>query len=456
MKKLSVLLVFCFLLSSIGISTVSAQDLQTGYIPLLTPGYDTTIPRAELSHQQFQLLLPELMEAKQKGEIASFEPDYFAGFVKVTYSSDSIAGNGISPLAVGDPQQAFVPVPSNPGSDNSVSPVSTYAPKITIHLYSSCVDMSVLGAGSHVQGTLKTSSRVIANLDGFADSNGNLSTCFASNVIPGYVVNFKIYTPGGSLLKTVTGTAPRFSITKFDMPNAVVSGTAAAGKALDFFWSHPNFDAANTYLAVSKSATASSTGKWSVDLGSQAMRGNDFLALTQTVNSNLVAENDFWSPSLSCILGSNFCILAAIPNSQVSLIITHAGVTHTLTGKADNSGNFYGYLVDGNQEPIFLSVGDSISGTGAIAFKLVNLTAAPHPSTGIITGVAPANNYLAVSFQPLGAATWNNKWVHSDSAGNYSANFSSVGIPTGPINYSVNYISKATGDQTFLRYKTDL
>jgi hypothetical protein len=240
------------------------------------------------------------------------------------------------------------------------------------------------------------------------------------------------------------------------MPNAVVYGTAAAGKTLSFWWSHPNLDAGATSLEVGKTAAASSTGKWSVDFGSQAMRGNDFLSLTQTVNSNLFAENDFWLPSLSCGIGYNWCSLSTLPNLSVSLKITHAGVLHTFTGKTDNSGNFIGYLVDNNQEPIFLASGDGISGTGATAFRLSKLTEIIHPSTGKITGVAPANSYFEVAFRELGTSVWSGQWVHSDSAGNYSADFSSVGIPTDPISVWVSYINRVTGNQTYLSDKTNL
>jgi hypothetical protein len=296
-------------------------------------------------------------------------------------------------------------------------------------------------------------------LDGIADSSGNLSSCFDgsySKLIPGYIVNFKFYSSSGTFLKAVTGTIPRFTVTKFDMLNAVISGTASAGKALDFFWSHPNLDAANTVLQVSKSGTASSTGKWSVDFGSQAMRGNDYFSVSYSITQTFIAFNQFWLPSLSCGIRSNSCVLTAIPNSSVSLSITHAGVMHTFTGKTDNTGFFYGYLVDGNQEPIFLSAGDVISGTGATSYKLPNLTAVSHPTTGKITGMAPANSYFVVAFRKLGMNDWNWRWVHSDSAGNYSADFSSVGIPTSPITIHIDHTNKVTGNHTFFYPGTGL
>jgi hypothetical protein len=399
------------------------------------------------------------MEAKQKGEIASFEPDYFGGFVKVTYSSDSFAGSSISAQAVGDPQQAFVPVPSNPGSDTSVSPVSTYAPKITIHLYSSCVDMSALGANAHVQGTLTASNRLIANLDGFADSSGALNACFngyITNVNPGYVVKFKVYNSSKTLLKTITATIPRILIKTYNMTNATITGIASAGKPFSVLWSHANLDAGDTYLNVNISGTTSTSGTWSVDFGDQKMRGNDYVDFFQTVNSNLQVEDYFWLPALSCGLGLNFCQLSYLPNSSVTLKITHAGVTHTLSGKTDNYGNYYGYLLGSNQDLIFLSAGDAVSGTGATTFKLVNLTAVPNSSTGKITGLAPANSYIDVSFHTIGSSVGYWKWTHVNSAGNYVTDFSSIGIPAGSIHIWVGYLSPATGNQTYTMIFTDI
>lgn len=493
MKKFRILLVLCFLLSSVGIGAVSAQDSQTGYIPLLAADYNTAIPREETSHLRLQFLLPELLKAQHQGLITSFEPDYYGGFVKVTYSAGFNASEQLGVQMVSSMMDAVTPPPSGtPDTSSSdtqekgtpppsetlvnldgssfdvqgavtpppseISPIheSTYTPWTYIRTYSNCVEMDDLGANAHVLGTLTASGQVVAIFDATADSSGYLWACFSgfySTVVPGYVVNFKIYNSVGTYLKTITATIPRITFKTYNLAQAIVTGTATAGKPFTAYWSQHNLDAGNTYTSTPKTGTVSSTGAWSVDFGTQIMRGGSWVGFDLPVTANLVVSNSFWLPYLYCELGGNWCELYNIPNTSVSISITHAGVTHKFSGKTNHSGYFDVYLVNSNQEPIFLSAGDLISGTGANAYLITTLTVLPHPTTDKITGSAPANNYFWVELRTSG--NWYDKWTHSDSAGNYVANFSGiVDIPVGPILVEVPFTNRVTGNVTYYVYST--
>lgn len=395
------------------------------------------------------------MEAQKRGEIASFEPDYFGGFVKVTYTSISIASDSISGQMVGDLQQAFVPIPHSSDTITPETDSTVYSPQIQIHPYSSSVYMSNLGAYDHIVGKLSASGQVMAYLDATADSSGWAYGYFSGSItqmVPGYVVSLKFYNSKGTWLRTLTTAIPRITFKSYDKTNAIVTGTASAGKTFRAIWEQHILDASgNTWLYSQKTGTVSSAGTWSVDFGTQKMRGNDFVEFDRTDNANFDYSSYFWIPALECELGSDWCELYNIPNTAVTMSITHAGVTHTFSGKTNNWGYFYAQLVDSNQDPILLVAGDTVSGTGATTYKLDKLTAVVHPSTQKITGTAPANTYFSVQLYWSGSNYWNYNWTHANASGNFSADFTSAGMPaTGMFHTEVYHMNKSTGNVTVL------
>jgi len=463
-KKLSIVLVLCFVLSTVGIGSVSAQDSQTGYIPLLTADYDTTIPRQESSRAQFRLLLPDLLKAQEQGLISSFEPDYYGGFISVNYPGVISAESTFSSPVYANLDEVIIPPPHDNaispeiiGSENTdsadVSPEveGLYTPMAYIQPYSSCVNMNSLGANARVKASLSRAGTVIAVFDATADSDGYLWECFDgayASLVPGYSVSFKIYSSSAVYLKTITATVPRIVFTAIDQAQATISGTALAGKAYTATWWQQNLDAGRTWARVEKTGTVTSAGTWKVDFGTTAIRGNAEIDFTLPVNANIIAQVYFYAPSLECNLTSYYCSLNNLPNKTVTMTITHGGVKYTMTGKTNKWGYIYQYLENSYGDPIFLAVGDTITGTGATTLQLRPLSATPNATTNKVTGVAPANTYFYVIFWPVNSNGYVN-WTHADSTGRYSSDFTWADIPTGPITSEVEYMSKTTGNYTF-------
>ena len=84
MKKMGLVIAFLLIICTLGVHPVAAQTNAYGYIPLLQEGYDTTLPRQIVSHQIYDLLVFDLLKAREQGQITGFEPDFYGGFVRVT------------------------------------------------------------------------------------------------------------------------------------------------------------------------------------------------------------------------------------------------------------------------------------------------------------------------------------------------------------------------------------
>lgn len=462
MKKISVLLVLCFLLSALGINTVSAQSPQTGYISLIPSGYDTSIPREKIASVQLQTLMPELLKLQHEGVISNLVPDLYGGYIEFSIPGEMNALSDTGLTVYSDMTDAVVPAPYNPDvtTQNIENPgdISGYAsvPVANLTLYSNCQELYSLPPNSLIKGTLSMSSRVVATLQGNADASGYLWGCFNgtyNKVIPGDNVKFNIYNTSGTLVKTISGTIPRINFTSFNKSSAVISGTGPAGKTYTADWYQYNQDYDDTKTEVIKTGTIPSTGSWSIDFGNFSMWGGSTLNFTTPVNTNLKVTRSFSLPALVCEIGSNFCELYNLPNISATIIVKHGSSTYTFSGKTDNLGMLYAYLENSHQEPITLAANDTISGTGAATYKLHSLTAVPNTTTDQVRGVVPANANFLVFFIPGDESAWYSIWAHSNASGAYVADFSGiVDIPTTFFSIYVWCWDKVTGNGTEYRY----
>ncbi len=450
MKKINVFLILCFLLTTVGISSVSAQSNPTAYIPLLTADYDTSIPRQQLSRSSLQSLLPSLMEAKQKGVIKGYEPDFYGGFLKITFGPKGVPQNFMGLPTFSTLKEAAIPAPSVSNSNRVVD--SVFNPHAYVSLYSSCVQLNGLVPNAHVKGTLTISGILNGFIDNYADANGYLWECFDginTSVVPNSVVTFNIYSPHETFLKTITGTIPRISFTSLDSANSIVKGTGPAGKSFFAYWSQPDLDSDGSYSGKNITGTIPSSGAWSVDFGTTKIRGGAYIEFGTNVNSLLSVFYSITAPSLNCGLKDNRCYLYALPFKSVTITMLHGGKTYTFTGKTSYWGYFDAYLTNDYGESIDLVAGDTISGTGATTFKINSLSAVINSTADTVTGTAPANNYFYVWAGELNNGYYR-QYTHSDSTGKFTADYSGwYDIPDTMVEAEVDFTSKTTGNTTW-------
>lgn len=431
MKKLYILLSLMFMLMLV-IMPVAAKEEGGRYVfvPLLTK-VNPAIPLRVQSQQAYQRLLPQLLASKKSGSILEFEPEFSAGIVKIKYAANAreFAITGAQEV-LDNIHEAVAAVPHEqaPTVGRTAS-----SPLFYPTLFSSCFDTYNLGANSYLVASLRTSANaVVANYAGYADGDGHLYDCFNwngsyTNVIPGYKLTYKIFTAlGGTVLGTYTATVPNITITGINAANSTASGTGPIGKPYWIDWSHANLNAGNTYLYGTQTGTVSNTGSWAVDFGTVKFRGGDFVDAYITQNANFIFDRWMYVPYAYCELGGNYCEIEGFPRQAATMTITHAGTPYTFTGKFSNWNWFSANLEDSMGAPIFITAGDKISGTGITTYTLPSLTAVPNFATDVVTGKAPANRYFTVWVYDVYNQYWYGIWTHSDAAGNYSANFSSI------------------------------
>lgn len=450
MKVIRTLLVMCFLLAMFGVNTVSAQNDQTGFIPLLTENYDTSVSREQLSFERLKLLLPQLVEAEENGVISGFEPDLYGGFLKITYSGDVEAQN-ISGIPVfSEMMAAVVPAPSTLTSSDVTDTAS--APNASIYLYSNCFNLNNLGSNAKVKAVLYISGVLTGVKNTTANSDGYAWDCFSgtyTKMVPGALIKFAVFNSAGTYQKTISATLPRISFTSLDKTNAILKGTGPAGKAYSARWAQSNLDSGNTFTEKIVTGTIPSAGIWSVDFGTQKIRGNAYVGITVSPNSSIKVINYFWSPALECGIKSDLCYIFGLPSKAVSISAVHNSVTYKVNGKTDFEGFMSGLFTNSYGEPVILKAGDSISGTEVTTYKINSLTATINSANDTITGTAPANTYFTVSVDQFDG-NFHSLYVHSDSTGKYTANFSGIfDIPDTFVRGEIEYTDKVTGNVTW-------
>jgi hypothetical protein len=100
-------------------------------------------------------------------------------------------------------------------------------------------------------------------------------------------------------------------------------------------------------------------------------------------------------------------------------------VTHSFPGKFNPFGNFGANLEAPDSSPIFLAVGDKISGTGVAPYVLPTLTTAINYTTNVVSGKAPANRYMEAWVWTPVPYNWYRVYTRSGPTGLYSADFTS-------------------------------
>ncbi len=408
-----------------------------GYVVLAESDGSRT-PLEIRARQTFNQLAPQLIRARQRGEILSFAPEFEAGILKVLFP----AGRRGTALAGSTPvysslRQAIARVGLNPGqrleqASLGVDPAMQYAIKFILAVNSSCFSMGNLGNSTRVVGTLRDKAgQVISAFENTASSAGDLYDCFDSSgafngLLPGFKVTFKLYNPSGSLLQTYTNIVPNVNFTNYNNNSALISGMAPASKYFYIYWHHLRLDDENTYISSGLNGLTSASGQWSVDFGSLQFRGGDTFKISVEASKNFVYQKTFIDPYITCELGGNDCGMYGIPGKPVSMTITHAGSQYSFSGKFGRSGWFGASVLNAEDMPVFLEPGDVITGTGAASLTLPRISANINTNTSVMSGKAPANKYLWVGIKPVDSSYVPWDWVGTNGQGNYRMDFSSV------------------------------
>jgi hypothetical protein len=444
MKKFGLVIAVMFLLCALGTHPVSAQEPEYGYIPLLSEGYDISLPRQLLSHQAFERMVPLLMEAKAKGIIIDFKPDLYGGFVRVTGPSAALRGSLDNLPVKADMWDAIVRPPSS--AETPATRSATLL--ISIDLYSSCFGIFNAGADQHIKGTMTTpSGELLGVIDAYADSGGQLWECFVGDgdAVPGNIVTFKRYVTGSGWLTSKT-TVPRAAFKTITNSTGIVTGTGTAGLGYLVYWYHPRLDASQGYDYDSITGTISSTGKWSADFPITFL-GQDWTYIR--INKGVFYfTRGVDVPHLSCRLRTNYCTLYNLPDIPVSITVKHGGVPYSFSGKTDTWAMFSVSLINTMGDPVLLSAGDTITGTGATTYNLPNLTMSVNRSTNTVSGKAPASKYFSVSWYTIPSTESGWMWVGSTSSGAYTAAFSSDIPDAGFLETDIYYTQPGTGNTT--------
>ncbi len=471
MKKTSTvvfLIVFLFSVGSLPAhaqAQAQAQHTSFAYIPLISPKGGTSLPAVFRARQAFEILAPQLLDAQAKGKIVRFEPDFAFGFVKVEYRSGFDVASALA-VVPGAKLQVF----DNPKAvlgythvrQNLRSPkigITDASGWVSIPVYGSCFDAGDMGADNYYKAYLwDTTGRLVASTDGYADDDGWIYDCFGgiwTSMVPGYHFSLHTYADIGTpLLQDYSSSIATLNISSINIKTKVFTGIGPANNQLYFYMDHPEWDAGDNYTDTDVAVIASSKGTWSVKLGSSvAVRGGDYVEIDWET-SNFDFYRIAFAPFAYCGLGRNYCGVYGAPGKSAKVSVVHAKKTYSAKGNFSVTGYFSASFLDAAWKPVFLAAGDKVTATGVKPWLLPSVTAQPDYVNDWVTGVAPANRYFLVEAEIYDYSgeywDWDVRYVGSDAAGNYLADFSSYFdiMPTDKVEIYVIYYDPITGNET--------
>ncbi len=474
-KTLAVLFMLVFLLSLGGFPAHAQAQVRTtsfAYIPLISPGDDSSVPVVFRARQAFTALTPRLLDAQAKGQIVRFEPEFDFGLLKVEYRTgfDLAAALTVSPGATppvfDDPKSVLDYTRVGPSQLGALTAPAQPEPYLFVGVYDSCFSGSNWGAGNMYTAILMDKTmRLLTSSTNFVDGSGNIDDCFFGTgiwqyMIPGYNFTINLYdSTHTSLLATYSTVIPRLNITSITPKTKTLKGVGPANDQVWFELTHEQLDSGNNETYTYTGGPTSSKGAWSIKLDSSiAIRGGDYFGIAwpnpDTITTTFVFYRGLFMPSLECQLLGDTCGLYGVPGKSAKITLTHAKKNYSTSGKFDFTGWFAGEFFDANTDPVLMVPGDRVVGTGAGALIVPALTAIPDTAADTISGIAPASRYFWVKLAAFfhvpdkWSSAW--RWVGSDTGGNYMADFSSsFAINTADIiKSSIYYVDPTTGNET--------
>ena len=472
-KTLAVLFIMVFLLSLGGFSAHAQAQVQAnsfGYLPLVSPGGDSSVPLEFRARQAFDRLAPRLLQAQASGQIVQFEPEFDHALLKVEYQSGFNLATALSvspqtaPPVFADPKSVLDYIGVGLTRSRARMGPAQSDPVLYLGVYNSCFSAEDFAANNVYQAYLRDASgRLLSVRHGQFDSSGAFDDCFSGglwqDIIPGYTFTLEIYDSGGVILhNTLFTVIPRLNINSITPKTKTFKGIGPANDTVFIHIFHPYLDDSDDMDAYGAVADTSSKGAWSVKLDpSDELRPGDEVdviwPMTVTASNPFMFYRYLFVPYIDCQLAGNYCSAYGLPGKSAKLTLTHAKKSYKTSGMFDYYGWYGGNFYDANTDPVFMTAGDKVTSSGAPTLYLPNLTAVPDTIADTISGVAPASLWFEVDLDAFFHATgWksDNRWIGSDTGGLYTADFSSsFAIDTADIiEASVYFVDPNTGNET--------
>lgn len=421
-------------------------------------------------HQGLQVnrIIALLLYLKDKGFVASFEPDFDNnGILVTTTGAEGVAAlhsspglfttTEASPEALERSAEAFHAAmqASMKAARTRVSPaVGTFWTWVALgdNWISGTVSPSTL-----VRVTLKDASgNIVATARTVSDSDGDWETSFRNRqrIWPGYTVIVK----AGGMTKSIK--VPRMTIFA-NRDTDVSSGKAVADKTVYVDLGH-YYPTASGWKSswYGHNVGTDGGGNYSTDFtGDVNMYGDDWTSVIYCPNDNWCLQRGVSVPCVGVRLGHNEAWGRFDPITQVTVILKNsAGVEKARTVYlTDWWGYFWVEFYDGSGNPVMVRPGDmiTVSGSGSITGKPINLTAQADAGEDTVSGKAKPNRYVTAGVRHY-TSEWDYTyyWLYpkANSLGNYLADF------TAQVNMVVNdaglvyYQDPVTGDGTQVEF----
>jgi len=470
MKTFRIMLALVILLSLNSLSAFAQASATTSFAyislfpakPVVSTGKNASLPIEMQSQRAYEKLFPALVNARRQGVIVQFRPELSAGMVKVEYTT----GVNLAPL-LGDRFSIFndpAPILENMRiygrrTTGSLDTPALYTSRFYLHPKEGYFYGYNFPADRYFKFTLTDSSgKLMAVEDAYTSTDGYFWGYFGwgtwSAMEPGYTFTARMYLlDRTTLVKTFSSTIPNLRVTSIDVASKTANGTAPANSNLMVELYHLNLNAFGNSSSTTNFLVTPASGQWQTTF-TTPIRGYDEVYLVLEPGANFYFSTYLTAPYISTGLGSNYSYLHGTPYAPASMTIRHAGFDYSFTGKFNNRGDFFAQLLKPNGAPMFMQVGDKVSGTGVTALTIPAMTASVDPATDIFSGTAPASQYLYVYLYVRNECTDYSCWygygdyLKSTPAGTFSDDFSSVLdiLLTDTLDLEVDYINPGNGN----------
>lgn len=417
-------------------------------------------------HQGLQMkrVIGFLASLKDQGLVASFQPDFDAnGILVTTTGAEGVAALSSSPglftttAASPEAQERSAEVfhaamwTQMKNADTTViEAASTFW--TWMQLGNSWLSGTV-APNTLVRVTLKDrSGNVIATARARSDGDGDWETSFRNwqEVYPGYRVTVR----AGGVSKSVR--VPRLTIFA-NRDTDVSSGKAPANKTVYVGLGH-------WYLTNSgwkrrwyeHTVGTNGLGNYSYDFtGDVNMRGDDWAYVTYCPNDNWCIDRGVTVPQVSALLGHPTAWGHFEPLTQATVVLKDSANVEKarVVYRTDYWGWFDVDFYDGSGNPVMVKPGDKItvSGSGGITARPINLTAKANAKADTVSGKAKPNKRVGIGLRHYTSEYdyyYYYRYPKANTKGNYLADFTSlVNMAVNDAGY-VYYQDPRTGDAT--------
>lgn len=468
MKTLRILLLAIFLVTSaFSVQPASADaDHVLGYLPFLA-SVDPKLPVSTEALNAFAGLEPTLLELQASGALLGYQPIFEFGVIRLAYAP----GADLSALGTvyASLEEAMSQV------EHLTSDVAAQTLTITINKSNSCFIVNGVNPNSLIYGRVIASGKVIMTGEVKTDGAGYGLSCFFypgiyAYIKPGQTIELDEVDPTGTLLlNTYTAVMPKFLPTAFNKANAVASGVAPAGWAYDIRWIHQDLNPpALSVTDLTNSGIASATGTWSEDFSDTiTMRGGDqfLMTVTDPLSAFVFTDSAPWVylPYISCAVGGYTNTTPNCryngPKKDVKLELTR-GAAVTVFRPITAASPYPSWSPTFNfksatGKSIILRPGNKVRilNSGMPQVKVPKVTVNIDYVNDVVSGVAPANSFLAISITQTTNVS-GGFYLLADAAGNYSLDTTGVDLVTTSGQYIlITSINVSNGNGFTYRFK---